>query len=75
MKCTDQGKLCAKVYIEGAEYKSVAYVACHIGCQIWSKDNWSGDGTLNQVHGSKRVIFKFTDLNNTTHKFKNRHVF
>jgi hypothetical protein len=55
-----------KIYVEGAEHKSVAYMACLVGDQIWSKDDWTGGGTLNQVHGAKCVIFKFTDLSDTT---------
>ena len=66
MKYIGQGKLCAKIYVEEVEHKSVAYVACHIGGQTWSKDDWTGGGTLNQVHGPKRAIFKFTDLSDTT---------
>ncbi len=66
MKCTCQGKLCAKVYVEGADHKSVAYVVCHFGGQTWSKHDWTRGGTLNQVHRVKRIIFKFTDLSDTT---------
>nr|AAT93989.1 hypothetical protein [Oryza sativa Japonica Group] len=56
----------AEVYVEGAEHKSVAHVVCHVGGQTWSKDNWTEDDILNQVHGAKRVIFKFTDLSDIT---------
>jgi hypothetical protein len=63
---TGHSKLCAKVYVEGAEHKSVVYVARHVGSQTWSKDDWTRGGTLNQVHRSKRVIFKFMDLSDTT---------
>jgi hypothetical protein len=66
LKCTGQGKLCAKIYVEGAEHKSVAYVACHVGGQTRSKDDWTGGGTLNQVHGLKCTIFKFKNLSDTT---------
>jgi hypothetical protein len=52
--------------VEGVEHKSIAYMACHVGGQTWSKNNWTKGGTLNQVHESKREIFKFTDLSDTT---------
>jgi hypothetical protein len=52
--------------VEGAESKSVVYVACHIDSQTQSKDVWTGGGTLNQVNRPKHVIFKFTDLSDTT---------
>jgi hypothetical protein len=52
--------------VEGVENKSVAYVACHVGGQTWSNDDWTGGGTFNQVYGPKHAIFKFTDLSDTT---------